>query len=147
LGASPYICGDPVRPDQDDVFFGREDLITDIRRHVIRNGNVILLEGNRRAGKSSILRHLEGLRPVPGWLGVYCSLQGTEGSNADVGVPTVEVFRGIARSIAGGLRALEAGCAAAGRHYAPRGAKGRDHQSLPGRNWRRGTLRRLLRIC
>ena len=30
LGVSPYVCGPPVRPDRDDVFFGREHLIDDI---------------------------------------------------------------------------------------------------------------------
>jgi type I restriction enzyme M protein len=106
LTASPYVCGDPVRPERDDVFFGREELVDAIRRQVIQSGNVILLEGNRRAGKSSILRHLEGLRPIQGWLGVYCSLQGAEGSAGRVGVPTAEVFREIAKSVASGLQVL-----------------------------------------
>lgn len=100
LGASPYVCGDPIRPERNDVFFGREELLNQIRRQIIQSGNVVLLEGNRRAGKSSILRHLEGFGPVPGWLGVYCSLQGAEGSQAEVGVPTAAVFREIAISIA-----------------------------------------------
>jgi type I restriction enzyme M protein len=106
LAASPYVCGDPVRPERDDVFFGREELVDAIRRQVIHSGNVILLEGNRRAGKSSILRHLEGLGPIRGWVGIYCSLQGAEGSTEGVGVPTVEVFREIAKSIASGLQVL-----------------------------------------
>ena len=100
LGGSPYVCGDPVRPDRNDVFFGREELIDQIRRQVLKSGNVVLLEGNRRAGKTSILRHLEGPNVIPGWLGVYCSLQGAEGSQDGVGVPTAEVFREIAKSLA-----------------------------------------------
>jgi type I restriction enzyme M protein len=107
LAASPYVCGDPVRPDRHDVFFGRDELVDAIRRQVIQSGNVILLEGNRRAGKSSILRHLEGLVPIEGWLGVYCSLQGAEGSPERVGVPTVEVFREIAKSVASSLQILK----------------------------------------
>jgi len=106
LTGSPYVCGDPVRPERDDVFFGREHLLDQIRRQVIRSGNVILLEGNRRAGKSSILCHLEGLDAVPGWLGIYCSLQGAEGSRSGLGVPTEEVFREIAKSIAQSIRIL-----------------------------------------
>lgn len=106
LGASPYVCGDPVKPDRNDVFFGREDILSKIRRTVTRSGNVILLEGNRRAGKSSILWHLAGSEAIPGWLGVYCSLQAAEGSRDAVGVPTVEVFRVIAESIAEGVRSL-----------------------------------------
>lgn len=100
LVGSPYVCGDPVRPERNDVFFGREDFIEQIRRQVIKSGNVILLEGNRRAGKTSILRHLEGTGAIAGWLGVYCSLQGAEGSQDGVGVPTAEVFREIAKSLA-----------------------------------------------
>ncbi|MDD3813126.1 MAG: N-6 DNA methylase [Desulfocapsaceae bacterium] len=100
LGASPYVCGDPIRPERNDVFFGREELLDQIRRQIVQSGNVVLLEGNRRAGKSSILRHLEGVGPIQGWLGVYCSLQGAEGSQDGVGVPTAAVFREIAISIA-----------------------------------------------
>jgi len=106
IGGSPYVCGDPVRPDRSDVFFGRAELLEQIRRQVIQSGNVVLLEGNRRAGKSSILCHLEGSAAVPGWLGVYCSLQGAEGSKHGAGVPTVEVFREMANSIAKGIQAL-----------------------------------------
>jgi len=107
LGGSPYVCGDPVRPERNDVFFGREELLEQIRRHVTQSGNVVLLEGNRRSGKSSILWHLEGTNVVPDWLGVYCSLQGAEGSEGTVGVPTVEVFREMARSIAKSLLTLD----------------------------------------
>jgi type I restriction enzyme M protein len=107
FGGSPYVCGDPIRPDRSDVFFGREDLLYNICRQVMTSGNVVLLEGNRRSGKSSILRHLEGPRAVPGWLSVYCSLQGAEGSRDGVGVPTAEIFREIAKSIAQGFLNLD----------------------------------------
>ncbi len=106
IGGSPYVCGDPVRPDRNDVFFGREDLLEQIRRQIVLSGNVVLLEGNRRSGKSSVLWHLEGIDAVPGWLGVYASLQGAEGSRDGVGVPTTEVFREMAKSIAKGLQVL-----------------------------------------
>ena len=106
LGPSPYVCGDPIRPKRNDVFFGREELLGQIRRQVERSGNVILLEGNRRAGKSSILMHLEGSESIPGWLAVYCSLQGAEGSRDRVGVSTADVFREIASAIAKALTAL-----------------------------------------
>jgi type I restriction enzyme M protein len=106
FGGSPYVCGDPVRPERNDVFFGRDELLDQIRRQIIQSGNVVLLEGNRRSGKSSILWHLEGPKAVPGWMGIYCSLQGAEGSRGGVGVPTVEVFRAIATSIATSLHVL-----------------------------------------
>jgi type I restriction enzyme M protein len=106
IGGSPYVTADPVKPERNDVFFGREELLDQIRRQIIQAGNVVILEGNRRAGKSSILWHLAGPNTVPGWLGVYCSLQGAEGSKISVGVPTVEVFREIAISIAKAIQAM-----------------------------------------
>jgi type I restriction enzyme M protein len=107
LGASPYVCGDPITPKRSDVFVGREELLARIRRQISQSGNVVLLEGNRRAGKTSILKHLDGLDGVPGWLGVYTSLQGAEGSrDGVVGVPTDEVFRTLAREIAKSVHTL-----------------------------------------
>ncbi len=105
LGASPYVTGTALFP-KDDVFFGREELLDQIRRQIIKTGNVVLLEGNRRAGKTSILRHLEGVGQVAGWLGVYCSLQGPGGGEVITGVPTVNVFREIASEIASGMATL-----------------------------------------
>lgn len=105
LGASPYVTGDPVKADRNDVFFGREKLIDRIRRQVMQSGNVVLLEGNRRAGKSSVLWHLEGVDAIPGWLGIYCSLQGAEG-DSEGGIPTAEVFRNIAYEIVQAVRRL-----------------------------------------
>ncbi|ODA32136.1 N-6 DNA methylase [Planctopirus hydrillae] len=105
LDGSPYVCGDPVTRERHDVFFGRDELLDQIKRQVSQTGNVVLLEGNRRAGKSSVLWHLEGPNAVPGWLGVYCSLQGTEGDRSG-GIPTAEVFRGIAYEIVQSVRKL-----------------------------------------
>lgn len=106
LAASPYICGDPITPKRGDVFVGREALLAQIRRQIAATGNVVLLEGNRRAGKTSILKHLDGPNGVPGWLGVYTSLQGAEGSKDGVGVPTDEVFRTLAREMAKSVHVL-----------------------------------------
>ncbi len=107
LGGSPYVTGDALRPGHgDETFFGRDALIAKISRQISSVGNVVLLEGNRRAGKTSILRHLEGRDAIPGWLAVYASLQGAEGAKHAVGVPTPEVFREIADSIAKGLTSL-----------------------------------------
>lgn len=105
LSSSPYVCGDPVTRERHDVFFGRDDLLAQIKRLVSRTGNVVLLEGNRRAGKSSVLWHLEGAQAIPGWLGVYCSFQGTDG-DSDGKLPTPNVFRHIAYEIAQAVRKL-----------------------------------------
>jgi type I restriction enzyme M protein len=106
MGSSPYVCGAPITPKRSDVFFGRAELLEGIRRQVRLAGNVVLLEGNRRAGKTSILSHLSGKNSVEGWLGVYSSLQGAAGSEVGVGVPTDEVFRSIARAIAKAIHDL-----------------------------------------
>lgn len=108
LGGSPYVTGSPLEPQHGhSVFYGRGELIDKISRQIKTHGNVVLLEGNRRAGKTSILKHLEGRTTIPGWLAVYASLQGAEGAAQVVGVPTVEVFREVARSIATALAKLE----------------------------------------
>lgn len=107
LGGSPYVTGSPLEPQHGhSVFYGREELIGKISRQIATHGNVVLLEGNRRTGKTSILKHLEGRSAIPGWLAVYASLQGAEGAAQSVGVPTPEVFREIARSIATALTKL-----------------------------------------
>jgi type I restriction enzyme M protein len=104
LGGSPYVTGDPLGPEHgQSVFYGREEIIGRISRQIETHGNVVLLEGNRRAGKTSILKHLEGKLVIPGWLAVYASLQGAKGASQVVGVPTAEVFREIAHSIAAAL--------------------------------------------
>lgn len=108
LGGSPYVTGSPLEPQHGhSVFYGRDELIRKISRQIATHGNVVLLEGNRRAGKTSILKHLEGRSAIPGWLAVYASLQGAEGATQAVGVPTAEVFREIARSIATALTKLD----------------------------------------
>ena len=97
LGASPYIVGSPV--DRQEMFFGRADVIDRIQRQLgaSNHANVILLEGNRRTGKTSILRQLEKTDVLPGWIPVYCSLQEIEGDGAKAGVAARNVFRLLAR--------------------------------------------------
>src|SRR5262249_16180594 len=76
LGGSPYVTGSPIEPlHGHQVFFGREDLIGQLSRQIRTHRNVVLLEGNSRTGKTSVLRHLEGREAIPGWLAVYTSLQ------------------------------------------------------------------------
>ena len=97
LGASPYIVGSPV--DRQEMFFGRADVIDRIRRQLgaSNHANVILIEGNRRTGKTSVLRQLEKADTLPGWIPVYCSFQDAEGDGAKAGVNTRNVFRLLAR--------------------------------------------------
>jgi len=103
LGANPYIVGPPV--DRREMFIGRENIIGRIRRQITAShrANVVLLEGNRRTGKTSILKHFESEKVFPGWIVVYCSLQGGEGHESKTGLPTREVFRLMAREIGNAL--------------------------------------------
>ena len=90
LGYSPYIVGNPV--DRDEMFFGRERTMERIRRQLGGgHANVVLLEGNRRTGKTSILQRLEKVEIPPGWIPVYCSFQDVDS------VATADVFRLFAR--------------------------------------------------
>jgi type I restriction enzyme M protein len=103
LGANPYIVGPPV--DRREMFIGRRDIIDRIRRQITTShrANVVLLEGNRRTGKTSILKHFETERILSGWIVVYCSLQSGEGHESKTGLPTREVFRLMAREIGNAL--------------------------------------------
>jgi type I restriction enzyme M protein len=108
LGTSPYIVGKPVDPRREDVFFGREDVINKIVRQMGSkdHSNVVLLEGNRRTGKTSILKQLEQHGRLKEWVIANCSLQGGEGEKKEA-LATGEVFRLIAEQI--GLAAHKAG--------------------------------------
>jgi tRNA1(Val) A37 N6-methylase TrmN6 len=96
IGASPYVVGDPVEPD---MFFGRSKVLKKIRQQLGPggSGNIILLEGNRRIGKSSIFRQLEEEDWLPGWIVVSCSFQKSTGDESRTGIPTREVFFSMAR--------------------------------------------------
>ena len=98
FGVSPYIVGNPV--DRREMFFGRTDVMERINRQIGMNSqaNVILLEGNRRTGKTSILRQIGKANEVPGWIPVYCSFQDAEGDATRSGVTTRNVFRLLART-------------------------------------------------
>ena len=98
LGASPYIVGNPV--DRQEMFFGRTDIMDRIQRQLgaSTHANVILLEGNRRTGKTSILRQLGKANVLPGWIPVYCSLQDAEGDDDRGGITTRNVFKLLART-------------------------------------------------
>ena len=53
---NPYIPGQPV--DNPDLFFGRRDLVTSLREHLLKGRRVFVVSGGHRMGKSSLLRQL-----------------------------------------------------------------------------------------
>jgi type I restriction enzyme M protein len=95
---SPYITGDPVKPHQKMPLYGRDDILDSISRYISESGNVVLLEGNRRVGKSSILYHLQSNDYIPGWICVYMSLQECEGCDKS-GIPAWSIWQVMASQI------------------------------------------------
>lgn len=98
FGTSPYVVGSPVGKE---MFFGREEIIHEIKRQLptTHRANIVLLEGNRRTGKTSILNHLEQPGVLPGWLTVNCSFQAGSGHASRRGLDTTDVFRLLAREV------------------------------------------------
>jgi type I restriction enzyme M protein len=130
LGLSPYFISQPVGPDRGDVFFGREEVIDQIKRQ-IQSGNAVLLEGNRRAGKSSIIKHLEGADGIPGWLAVYSSFQAATGDDRSVGYADRD---GLAHAGSEHRRRVASsgeGCPPAGRHGLEAGGRRGHRPGLP----------------
>jgi type I restriction enzyme M protein len=107
LGSSPYIVGNPI--DRKEMLFGREEQLDRIVRQLTTSNkaNVILLEGNRRTGKTSILKRLTDPTTLPGWVAINISFQGGEGVQGSGGLPTAEVYRLMAKQI--GWQAYELG--------------------------------------
>ena len=101
LGTSPYIVGNPV--DRKEMFYGRARIMERIKGQLGSEANVVLLEGNRRTGKTSILKQLGKLEMLPGWIPVYCSFQDAEGDDRSGGITTRNVFRLLARDTGWGL--------------------------------------------
>ncbi len=99
IGTSPYIVGTPV--NKTEMFFGRDSIIEEIKRQLSPKdtSNVILLEGNRRSGKTSILKYLDMNNILPDWILVDISLQGITGHDTLPGIPTRNLYPKIAREI------------------------------------------------
>ncbi len=64
---NPYLPGQAI--DNPDLFFGRRDVLSSIREHLLKGRRVFVVQGASRMGKSSLLRQLaanlpEGFFPV-----------------------------------------------------------------------------------
>ncbi|HSR66718.1 MAG TPA: AAA family ATPase [Acidobacteriota bacterium] len=73
---NPFIVGNPVRSPE--MFFGREEEFDFIRRRLAneREGGIIVLCGERRSGKTSILYQLVQGRLGSGFVPVFIDMQG-----------------------------------------------------------------------
>ncbi|HLP45160.1 MAG TPA: hypothetical protein VK469_04400, partial [Candidatus Kapabacteria bacterium] len=99
IGESPYNCAQAV--ERKEMFFGRQDILSRIKSHLtkLQPSGVILLEGNRRMGKTSILKRILADDWLPGHIVILCSLQAGQGEKQEVGLSTAEIFRLLTREI------------------------------------------------
>lgn len=60
---NPYITGGPIKPGSKEMFFGRDDVFEFIRNNISSTSqkNVLILQGERRTGKTSILYQLQDI--------------------------------------------------------------------------------------
>lgn len=72
---NPYIAGKAL--DDERGFFGRQDILRDVERTLRReSSSAIVLYGQRRIGKTSILLQLYRQLPIPPFVPVYFDLMG-----------------------------------------------------------------------
>ncbi|MDJ0836866.1 MAG: AAA family ATPase [Acidobacteriota bacterium] len=90
---NPYIAGNPV--GNSNAFFGRDDILRRVMRMLRRpQDDGIVLYGQRRIGKTSILQKLSRILPEKGpWLPILFDLQDK------ATLPLDEVIRGLAGAI------------------------------------------------
>jgi type I restriction enzyme M protein len=111
IGENPYIIATPIdSTERPEMFKGRETQIEKIRSSLQTGGTntVILLEGNRRTGKTSILRRLEHPQVLSeNWIPVYCNFQEGSGDRELAGLEAGEIFYRVGRELV--LKTLERG--------------------------------------
>jgi AAA+ ATPase superfamily predicted ATPase len=93
---NPYIFGSPVK--NKEMFFGRDDVFTFLTKHLVGTyqDNVIMLYGQRRTGKTSILYQiLNNNRLGEGYVPVLISLEGLQDCETNS-----QIFLEIAQKIA-----------------------------------------------
>jgi type I restriction enzyme M protein len=86
------------------MFYGRAKVLDELAATLSRRGatTIRLIEGNRRIGKTSLLRHFVRHRMPQGWLAVFINFQdfeGDSGNQARAGIPTRAIFTGMAREL------------------------------------------------
>ena len=75
ISPNPYIVGNPIRSRE--MFFGREDDFRFVKNKVDNEkyGSLIVLFGERRAGKTSVLYQIRGGRLGPSYIPVFLDMQ------------------------------------------------------------------------
>ncbi|MDM8560527.1 ATP-binding protein [Candidatus Parabeggiatoa sp. HSG14] len=95
---NPYIAGNPV--GNSNAFVGRADILRDVVRVLRRpQDNAVVLYGQRRIGKTSVLQHLVSQLPTQGnYCPIYFDLQ--DKATLTLG----QVVSGLAQEIAHALK-------------------------------------------
>jgi ABC-type branched-subunit amino acid transport system substrate-binding protein len=70
---NPYIIGRPIH--EPEKFFGRESLFRFIEDNLLQNVKIILLHGQRRIGKSSVLQQISNFVQLDGFIFIKFDLQ------------------------------------------------------------------------
>jgi type I restriction enzyme M protein len=107
LGENPYIYGRVLEGTYDTMFYGRDRDMGMLESKLHRSGptTVILLEGNRRIGKTSLLKHFVRHRLPEGWVPVFINFQDFDGHQPQPGertlpgIPTRNIYLGMAREL------------------------------------------------
>lgn len=104
LDASPYIVGPAIT--RSEMIFGRDPIFEDLRRLFAspHHAPLVLLEGNKRVGKTSIMQRLLVADAPTNYVVAYLSLQEVEGKSSEVGLTDREVWCAIATRIGRALR-------------------------------------------
>ena len=103
LDASPYITGASLI--RSEMVYGRDPIFDDLAR-LLASPNaapLVLLEGNKRVGKTSIMNQLLASRAPAGYVVSYATLQGAEGRSEGAGLTDREVWLHVAHSVADAL--------------------------------------------
>ncbi len=74
---SPYVAGKPIDPNSRALFVGREDIFEWISHNLKSAGqnNILVLYGQRRMGKTSILNQIKAGRLGKDYIGVFLDLE------------------------------------------------------------------------
>ncbi len=122
---NPYVAGRPIRPEDGPLFAGRRDEMKQIEEK-LQTGVGLVIWGQRRIGKTSILLHLRERMPhdlLPVYLNLQLLMANTTGGFL------YAVARESAKQLSGQLRGTVPGAGATGP--LPMGAHSESTGSLP----------------
>jgi len=100
---NPYIVGKPLKPG-DPTFVGRDDVFALIQRRLTTlagERRVLVLVGERRTGKTSVLKHLSARLDAPFYIPVYI-----DGNALGIDTGMENFFLSLATAITDGLEAV-----------------------------------------